>query len=503
MMNAENNLFAMLFSITNITSYVGLTILIYVLLTNILVKLINLKITNNNSKSNLRKTFIISFLIIIICWIPYFLSLYPGELSADSIAELNKINGLMPLSNHHPVIHILFVAIPYKLGVGLFNNTNIAVALSSLTQMIVMASIFSSFIVFLKKRNVNNFVIGLCTLFFALVPMNAFYSVTMWKDVIFSGLVLLLTMQIVKLYEIKNEIDFRKMISFIIISLLTLLFRNNAIYMYFLLILMILWVFKSKIKYFAISFAIIIGTYFIILHPVFDALNIKRSSSAEYIAIPLQQIGRMVYKDADLTKDEEKAINELIDINVLKKVYHPYGVDNIKFNDAYKGEVFDNNKSKYLKLWMNLVIKHPYIAVESYALSTLGYWYPGIDNWVICDGVYDNSFNIHRNSKAPNIINYFVNKMDSKSVPVFGMFWSTSLALYLIVISCVICIKKHGIKSFVFYVPVFGIWLTMMVAAPVNAEFRYIYPLYTCLPLLICLPFILNVSKNKEKRRLT
>lgn len=498
MMNKNISLLGEFFNINNLISYIGLTVLFYVILINIFDKLINANIMKKeNFSDNSKKVLLISFIIIMICWLPYFLALYPGELSSDSIAELKRINGITPLSNHHPVIHLLFIFIPYKIGNILFNNVNMAVALCSLLQMIIMALIFSSFINFLYKRRIKKIILIFCLIFFSLVPMHAFYSITMWKDIIFSGTVLLLTMQLIKLYELKNEINFKKLIWFIIISLLTLFFRNNAIYMYFILIVFVLFIFKDKIKYFLVSFAIIIGTYFIVLYPVFNILNISRSSSAEYIAIPLQQVGRMVYKGVNLTTEEKNAINDLIDIEVLKEVYHPYGVDNIKFNKAYNGEVFDKNKLKYFKLWFKLVIKHPYIAIESYGLSTLGYWYPGVDNWVVCNGVYENDFGIHRNPKGLSIINYIVNKMDSRDIPVIGMFWSTSLAVYLIIISMVVSVKKHGKKLLLFYIPVFGIWLTMMIAAPVNGEFRYIYPLYTCLPLLLCLPYIIKDKKRK------
>lgn len=217
-------------------------------------------------------------------------------------------------------------------------------------------------------------------IYFALVPVHAFYSVTMWKDIVFSGLILLFVIELIKIYEKKDVLQLKNLIWFIIISILMLFFRNNDVYMYFILIIFILLFFRKKFYVFLVSFIIVIGVYFVITYPLFNVLNIKRSSLSEYIAIPLQQIGRIVHKDVKLNNKEKKLINDLINIEQLKKSYNPYSVDTIKFNKNYNAKVFDNNKIEYLKLWFNLVIKNPTVAVEAYAVSTLGYWYPNVEN---------------------------------------------------------------------------------------------------------------------------
>ena len=500
MANNKVSVFREFIDLSNILSFLGLCVLLFSIFINILPKLYKYDIfAIKGKKLTNKKVFIISMIIIFLCWFPYFLSLYPGELSSDSITEIATfVNNFKNLSNHHPVIHMLFVYIPYNLIYNIFGNANLAVASSTLLQMLIMASIFSYMIMFLHKKNIKINILILCLIYFSLVPVHAFYSVTMWKDIIFSGLILLLVIELIKIYEKKDVLQIKNLIWFIIISILMLFFRNNAIYMYFILIIFILLFFRKKFYVFLTSFIIVIGVYFVITYPLFNALNIKRSSSSEYIAIPLQQIGRMVYKDVKLNKEEKKLNNDLIGVEELKKSYNPYSVDTIKFNKNYDAKVFDKNKSKYLKLWFNLVIKNPTVAIESYAVSTLGYWYPNVDNWVICDGIYANNLGIYRQPKVTNVLGNIINKMDSKNIALFGMFWSTSLSFYLIVIFGLLSVKKNNLQSLVFYIPVFGIWLTMMIASPVNSEFRYIYPSYTCLPILIIIPYLF--SKKKIKR---
>ena len=490
-LNAQASIWRIFFSFPNLFVFFGLCITFYALMINIFPKLYNYDcIVKFKKKSNI-KIFMVSFFIILLCWLPYFLALFPGELSVDSMAELNIIvNDFTNMSNHHPMIHVLFIAIPFKIGMFLFNDINLAVACFSIIQMIVMSSIFSYLITYLYKMNVNTKIIIICLLYFAIIPMHGYYSVTMWKDVIFSGLMVLLIIKLIRICDKNNELKFKDLISFIVLSLLVVLFRNNAIYMYFILIIIMMIVLKKYLKILILSFLIVLVSYYTITGPVFNALNIEKSASSEYIAIPLQQIGRMAYKDVNFNKNETKMLNKLMGVKNLKKYYVPQCVDGIKFNKNYNKEYFDKNKLDFLKLWLQLVIKHPSVALEAYAVSTLGYWYPGVLNWTVYKGVVENANGVVRNPKGPKLFEKYVNNIESRNIPIINMTWSTSLSFWILSIFCYICIKKRGIKYLLAYVPVFGIWLTMMVASPVFAEFRYIYSSYTCLPLLMLLPYI-------------
>ena len=439
--------------------------------------------------------FAISFCIIVCCWSIYLLKYYPCNISPDSLAEIKMIlNNFSTVSDHHPIIHILFIALPLTVGLHFFNNINTALFLYSLLQVIIMASIFSYLISFLYKRKVPNFVLIAILAYFALVPMHGFYSIVMWKDVLFAGLLLLLTINLYKILE-KDEIDIFTKTSFIVVSLLTIFFRNNAVYMYFLVAITSFFFFKKHYKYFIFAFCIVFGVYGLVKGPVFSYFNVVKSSSAEYIGMPLQQIGRMVYKNVELTTEETKLINNLLSVDEMKKSYNPLVSDGIKFNKNFNIKAFDNNKFKYLNLWLHLVIKHPVVAVEAYLTSTLGYWYPNVEYWTVSKGIYDNDLGIYN---QPKIDTNIPEKLEDRKTPFINMTWSIGLCFWIIALFSFIAVKKaKDIKAIYLYVPVIGIWLTMMIASPVFAEFRYVYGAFTCLPLLIIFPYLLCNSKGE------
>ena len=491
MTNAIDSIWTLLLTPLNFFTFIGLCMIIYSIMINILPKIYGYKNSNSFKKISNKKIFLISFSVIFLSWIPYFLTLFPGVLTSDSVSELNIIvNNFSSMSNHHPMIHVLFIAIPYKIGFALFHNSNLATACSSLTQMVTMACIFSYLITFLYKKNVNFKMIIICIAFFAFVPTHASYSVTLWKDTVFSGLVGLLTVKLIKICDKEEKLEFKDLISFIIISLLVILFRNNAVYMYFILMIVVLIMLRKKFKILLLSFSIVLICYYSIMGPLFDSLNITRSNSSEYIAIPLQQVARMAYKNVEFTQEETYMLNRLIGVKKMKISYIPQCSDGIKYNKNYNREYFDKHKLQYFKLWIKLVVKHPDIALESYVVSTLGYWYPGIYNWSTSRSVADNKIGITRTPKAPNFIINYVQNTESKNVPIINMTANTALAFWILSIFCYICIKKKKSKYLIAYIPVFGIWLTMMIASPVNSEFRYVYSSYICLPILMLLPYM-------------
>lgn len=499
--NIELSVFREFLKFHSFIKWIGYFNLIYILLTNLLPLLYKFKFKQEEGKKKSSwKLFFTFGIIIFLCWLPYFLAFYPGTLSSDSISELTiVINHFSSISDHHPVIHMLFISIPYNIGFWISKSTTIAIALTTICQMIVMASIFSSFLLFLYNRKVNYLFIILSLLFYALVPMHGYYSIVMWKDVIFSGLMLLLTMETIKIIEKekKNLLGIKHLIPFIIVSTLCIFFRNNAIYMYMVLTILTFVFFKKYYKVFIPVFLIVYGIYFIVKGPIFNYLHVEKSPSAEYIGIPLQQIGRMAFKNITFTEEEEALINQLIPVEVMRVAYDPKLSDGIKFNKNYNKKAFDKQKADYFKLWLNLVKKHPSIAVEAYSISTLGYWYPGVAHWSVVNSVWENDYGIETDSKVPKIIKQYLEKIESRNTPIYSMEWSIGLCFWLILIFGCIAFKKEGLKSLYVYTPIFGIWITMMIASPVYGEFRYVYSAFTCLPLLMLFPYF-NIKVNKR-----
>lgn len=448
----------------------------------------NINIYSDDNK--IKHIWLKSFLFILICYIPYFIIYYPGLITNDSITEISLIiNNFANISNHHPVIHVLFCAVPFKIGMFIFNNTTIATACISFSQMTIMAGIYSYFIKFLYDRKINKKILFIILLYFSINPVNAFYSITIWKDIIFSGCLLLMILTIYKMLE-KDKITFKNSYSFVIISILTIFFRNNALYMFFILSIFLIIIFRKQISTILPMIFIVFGVYFAINGPVFKLLGVKQTSTAEYLAIPMQQIGRMAYKGVEFTDSEKKAIGEIIPLETLKKSYNPEIVDPIKFNKEFNIKPFEKNKKKYLNLYISLCTKHFDVASETFLISTLGYWYPNVDYWTVITDVEKNNIGINNHLEALNGIRAYTNILTTKAIPIYNIIWSIGSYILLIFLMLIYAIRNNCKKNIILFIPIIGVWLTILIATPVFAEFRYMYSACTCLPFLVLVPFL-------------
>ena len=176
---------------------------------------------NERTNKNIFKLFLLILGIILICWIPYFLRFFPAIMTYDSYHVINHSNSFI-LSDYHTFAHTWFFGIFFNLGKLLFSNLNIAVAFSMTIQMITMASCI------------------LCTAIYALSPLHAQYSITLWRDIVFGGVFVLLFISLHEIITCKENYK-NSIIGLFITSLLFILFfRHNGIYICILLLPFIL-----------------------------------------------------------------------------------------------------------------------------------------------------------------------------------------------------------------------------------------------------------------------
>lgn len=470
--------------------------------------------------TNNKRSFFIVVGIIFIAYIPYLLNEYPGIVSPDSCIEImTGLGYVTPISNHHPVFHALVISIAMNIG-KLLGNYTTGIAIYSIAQMIFTACVFSYAIYYMAKKNVNIWIRLICLAFFALYPPFAAYSVTMWKDVPFGLMMVLFTIDIVELITNKEEFlkSKRKNITFIIIMILTFLFRNNGIYVVVLTMSFMILASKNYRKRMSVICVIVILSYIIVKGPIFNILNIQEGGVKESLSIPLQQFARITkYQGDKLTQEEKDAIYEFLPVNDLAERYNPELSDPVK--NKFNNEAWKNDKMNFFKLWGKLCLKYPKDAIESFLCNSYGYWYPEAKGVVISyDFVdytqYENIFEAKlaekvkevKYEKSPivkiQLIDDIKEEIDNRSIPVVSLLFSIGLFIWMLIMCIGYVIYKKKYKYLLAYVPMIMLWLTTL-ASPVACEYRYIYSLFTCFPILsIGIISIVNKQKNSEKEEI-
>lgn len=481
-----------------IVSIIGIYLFVKKCLAIVVYKLARVNICSNVSGERKPVRFgICFFAICILCWLPYLLAYYPGIITDDAEWQLAQALGLRPFSNHQPWIHTMFHRFFYKIGYGIFHTANAGVAMCVVAQMCVMAAAFSYLCTIFYKKGVKKTCLLVCLIYFAIVPFNALYSVTLWKDVAMGAVVLLFSIVVWKITQ-REKIGGKNAILFLIMGLLLCILRSNGLYAYLLCFPFFVIFMKGKRKK---IFILGMGTILLALvykGPVLNYFNVTPPDTIESLSIPAQHIARVIVDGGTLTEEQEKLLSKAVDISKIKDTYDPALSDPIKVLVRQTGnqEYIATHKAEYLKLWIELGIKYPVSYLKAQIDQTKGYWYPDIQYWVTTTMIKENTWGMYRSPKMPtfvvDVMQYFETLY--KQIPLLGILWSIGCYTWTMIVlgGVTICRKKSILPFF----PVAAIIISLFIATPVQAEFRYSYSMMATIPLF----FMIACSEEKNEK---
>lgn len=473
-----------------IVGIIGFTLL-FKLLFGFIFKKIPCILVNENRRMT-KKGFLCIFAVFIVCWIPYFLRYFPAVMTPDSYYVIHFVENL-ELNDFHAFGHTWFFGIFYYIGKFIFHNMNLAVAFYIVIQIVICSLIFTYMIKFLYEKSVKNIYLIVITLFLALSPLFAIYSITLWRDILFSLAFVTLFISLYKFVDNNYKFNVSIVIMYVLSVLVILFFRNNGIYIILLFIPFFIWLAKKHRKIVLFGNLGIVILYFVIKGPIFTYFGVQKTTSVEAFSIPLQQISRVIVNDGDIDSKSYDYLSDVLDINKVKETYDPTISDYVK--RATNNEVLSDDKIKFFMTWIKVGIDNPRIYIDSYLLSTLGYWYPDVIYWATA-GESKSIFKDVEVYSDPIILDDVpFDVLTSRKIPLSSMLWSIGTMFIILIISTFIMLYKKKGKYLLAYIPLYCLWLSLMVASPVFAELRYIYGLFACIPLIICVPFLKSTKE--------
>lgn len=492
-----------------ILKFIGYVIVFYTIVIYLYDKILSRVKLKEDSKirkyfTDNKKSLFIVALILFIAYLPHFLYNFPGMYTTDSVAEMEyALNNAAIFSNHHPVFHIFIIYGCINLG-KMLGGAYIGIAIYSILQMIFVAFTFSYVIKYMAKKNVNIVFRILTLIFFIIYPAFGPYSITMWKDVVFGVILVPFTIQVIEM--VTNKEYFKKkrnIVGFIVISIFTILFRNNGLYVVLITLAILLMFLKGNRKKIALMLFIVMLFNILWKGPIFKLLNVTDGPVREMMSIPVQQIARTVkYRRSELTEEEKTKIQKYIDMDLeeMAESYYPLISDNIK--DHFNNEEFNNNKLDFISLWVSLFFKYPVEYIEAFLDNSFGYWYPQANNGILPTWYeYEYSEQVIGYDRKPvlnlEFLDGYYADVNGRRMPIISMWISIGFVFWIIIlcIGYMVCKKKY--KLILAYIPILALWLTT-IASPVYCEYRYIFGMFTCIPILTIL--ILSLANKKEDK---
>ncbi len=429
------------------------------------------------------------FIIILICWIPYFILNYPGVLTYDSLYQIAQTEGDVALNDHHPAIHTAFIDLTYHFGKKIFGTSNAGIAFYLFIQMSVMAFIESGLVLTLMRSNLKKIYVRSVLLYFALIPLHALYAVTMWKDILFGGFLLWFCIVLYEIYIFKKDSGMI-WLQYILSGSLMALFRSNGIIVFILCLPFLVAFIKRSVRHICLIL-LPVCIFGIVKGPVYHAFHVQSANMVESLSMPLQHIARVAVNCEDeLTAWETELIERAAPLEDIKDAY------NCRFADPLKNlvsmDAISEHKLEYLKLWVLLGVKHPVQYVLAELDATVGYWHPDEQYSVMINVIDKNDYGIFSIWEQKEDMCIFLRKWYNlyRKVPILGNFFSIGTVFLLTVLCMIKNIYDKQYKRLVPSLPSLMNWVTIMIAAPVFAEMRYVYGMMLAIPLIFFQVFL-------------
>lgn len=445
---------------------------------------------------------IISFFSIIFCWNIIRLAYFPGLWNYD-IYQIQQYQYNV-YNKFHPLLHTLLLGFCHSLGDSA-ENSNFGVTIYYCVQMSVMASIFAYLCVFVVQRTkrLAAAVFSLC--FFALFPVNQILAISSTKDSLFTAFV---TLFILLLINLQGGLRLHVATLFVLDSVLLLSFRNNAIYVYIILlfaafILVMRHEFKAFIPLLMIS-AILL--FFATDYFVTKKLNADPTSIHEMLSVPSQQMGRI----HEYATDDALSLSQIEEFYSYPEAsYKRYISDSMK--NCFIGVETTSELPKYISLYFRLWGRHPLYSLDSFLYLTKGAWYVADTSVAAIYGEgYNESYygymsteiaygyNVEHESKIPileKIYEHLFSNNEYQKLPLAAILFSPALYIWILLFSSIVFFKTNNPAHKLAAIFMWALYLTILAGPCILV--RYMYPFMAIMPLLLCLALSDTASKEK------
>ena len=443
-----------------------------------------------SKKSILNKNIIIVFIIALVVRLCCWLNWYPALLSKDTYVQIQQALGIESYSNHHPWLHTMIIKFFMNIGNVLFHSNQVGVAFTAL------ASFLASFLLILLilkyyYNKVQPKVWWLAALIFAIEPIHCVYAITIWKDVLFAYTLLMFCFLLMVMESRLNRQDKLEpyiWLLYIVTSFIFCFSRTNGLYAWLFTLPFLLWHYREKIKPWIISTMIcliLIAGYKGLVLPFFQ---VTEPDTVEALSIPLQQIAFTVQNNGVFSEYDTNVINNIVDMNSLGKQYNAHISDPVKNLIRNKGyqEYITQNKFEFIKMYISVGMKNPTDYIAAFLNQSRGYWHQKMSNYIyFSEGVhqYAAELGIYRAPLFPTSVSLLIDKLMDKYCDIWHKFWSLALSTYVVWILFIYSLARK--RTCFYFLPIIGVFITLVIATPVNDEFRYAYGIYLALPLLL------------------
>lgn len=451
--------------------------------------------------------------ICFLCWLPYFLIYFPGWISNDSVWQLEQVCGWVEPSNHHPYFHTMIIKCFFMLGFRLFGTYTGAVATFVIAQMVFVSCVYALILYDFYRKGARPFWLALGLFFYAGLPMNGLYATCIGKDVIFAGVLLLYVREIyLYLFPAEGKVwrwfkrDYKSYLLLTFYGFLVCVLRSNGILVFAgTAVGMILAGFiqektqSRSWKKILLSSAVVLGCYLVYVGPVLNALHVTQPDTIEGLTMPTQHIISAYVNNGEITEEELALLNQAVPMENIASYYNPYFFDIVKEYIRAEGDqqFIADNKGAFLKAWLQIGLRNPVQYLDAEVRQTCGYWMFDCNEPIYEQyRMAENPFELTVQRKVFTYdFGLWMDDFLMKFQDFYNRVWSLGLTTWTMLFCMAYALYRR--RSCLPYLPYVMLFISLLLATPVHAEFRYTYGMF------VALPYLLGISFGRTQTGLT
>lgn len=455
---------------------------------------------------------VLSFLFLILCWMPVFLAVYPGFFVYDAQDEYIQV-ATRVFSTHHPLVHVLLLGGAICGVHKLTGSYNLGIACYTVFQMTVAAGVFAFLFSYLRKKKVSRVIRLTGIVWLGLFPTVVMFTLCSAKDALFTLALLLLLICLSEMGTGKEFFEKKGwQILFVLAGMGMMLLRNNGFYAFLVMIPLLLILQKKRRGRLLFLAVCAVAGCLLINGGLKAALHADDSEYQELLTVPIQQLARTYkYAPEAFSGEDLEILYEVLDEEALS-LYTPRLSDPVKYR--FDNEAFARDKGRYVKLWLRVGMKKPLVYLNAWWMTSYGFWYPDTvinvygGNTVFTFTYRDNSYFGYeveqpgvRESKIPwldEVYRKLSLEVWKEKVPVISWLFSPGAMFWLYAFLFSWLLNNRRYELLYPFLPIFLIWLTVLLG-PTYLP-RYVLFFWYCLPLFLAIAEMGLDAKNIDTR---
>lgn len=370
-----------------------------------------------------KRWFWIAAALLLICWVPFWLALWPGIYNYDAHYQYEMLM-YAELQTHHPLLHTFLLNGLVLLGEYYLGGVNTGVELYIGLSLVVCALTFSWMLYTMAEEGAGKPLLICSLLFLAANPALVVWLISTNKDVLFTALLLLAALVLYRACRLRSgelaqagqrpalvapspfvpavapaanassalRIGFATALVLFLLVLGVLAFRTSAVYSFILFLpfaaLLIRRHLRVRLVGVLATATVVFAATYIVLTQIIFSVPAGPWQTLDALSIHRQQLAR-VWVQANEGKD-------LQDTRTIEAFEHFFNEEDREYLDLYEADDADPSRSAFrsafeedplglLALYLAMGSTHPGAYTDAALLTCYEAWYPGavMDGYVM------------------------------------------------------------------------------------------------------------------------